>query len=388
LVTASFFTAGALALRTPHHLDRRSALSLATSVAPLLLRGGPALAEQIDAEVIVPLAALTAALTTVPARDVVITGASSGVGLAGAKLLSAAGHRVTLACRTEAKAEAAAAACSAYAAAAPRSVARAGGSARGAVCDLGSMASVRDFAASLKGKRIDVLVCNAGLARGQSEALPCRTADGFEETVGVNHLGHFLLLNLLAPTLAASGPGARLVLTASPVHDPLSGGGKVGSLASLGKLDGLAAGPRFEMLDGGAYDPDKAYKDSKLCNMLTMAEAARRFKGAGVTVNAFSPGLIANPEGFFRNQNPTFAQAFNKISQLAGVAETNEFGGSALAFMAVDPSLDGVSGGWYDTLPPGAHQLAKHAASEEARDEEEQRRLWELSTNLVGPLRA
>lgn len=53
---------------------------------------------------------------------------------------------------------------------------------------------------------------------------------------------------------------------------------------------------------GGPYDADKAYKDSKLCNMLFMAEASRRLAPRGVSVNAFSPGLIADPNGFFRNQ--------------------------------------------------------------------------------------
>lgn len=162
------------------------------------------------------------------------------------------------------------------------------------------------------------------------------------------------------------------MLTGSPVHDPTSGGGDVGSKASLGTLAGLAAGPSFEMADGGPYDPDKAYKDSKLCNLLTLGDAARRLEPKGITVNAFSPGLIADPKGFFRNQNPTFAAAFNRISQLAGVAETNEFGGSALAYMGVDPALDGVTGAWCApseavphtavraAIPVGTHVLAWH----------------------------
>ncbi|KOO32506.1 light-dependent protochlorophyllide oxido-reductase [Chrysochromulina tobinii] len=138
------------------------------------------------------------------------------------------------------------------------------------------------------------------------------------------------------------------------------------------------------MVDGGAYDPDKAYKDSKLCNMLFMAEASRRFAPLGVTVNAFSPGLIADPKGFFRNQNQLFGTVFNAITQVVGVAETNEFGGSALAYMAVDPSLDDVTGGWYDTLPPGKHQLAVHKPSAEAQDVGKQKVLWEASAALVG----
>ena len=110
----------------------------------------------------------------------------------------------------------------------------------------------------------------------------------------------------------------------------------MGSTATLGSLAGLVSGPGFEMVDGGAYDPDKAYKDSKLCNMMFMAEAARRLKERKITVNAFSPGLIADPKGFFRNQNPVFASIFNAITKIVGVAESNEFGGAALAYLAVE----------------------------------------------------
>ena len=80
-----------------------------------------------------------------------------------------------------------------------------------------------------------------------------RTADGFEITVGTNHLGHFLLANLLLPDVAAAGPGARVVVTASEVHDPASPGGAVGPGATLGSLEGMATqGAAFEMVDGKA----------------------------------------------------------------------------------------------------------------------------------------
>lgn len=76
------------------------------------------------------------------------------------------------------------------------------------------------------------------------------------------------------------------------VHDPLSAGGKIGVGATLGDLKGFEAGPNFEMVSGDPFDADKAYKDSKLCNVLFARELARRLKdqGSAVCVTAFGPG--------------------------------------------------------------------------------------------------
>ena len=109
---------GASALRAPSsfRLDRRRALQ--TLGAASLLNGVPlsALADATEFELVVQQAALLDGLASAPVRNVIVTGASSGVGLAGAKLLTAAGHQVTLACRTQAKADAAVKACNAFAA--------------------------------------------------------------------------------------------------------------------------------------------------------------------------------------------------------------------------------------------------------------------------------
>jgi protochlorophyllide reductase len=288
----------------------RRELLQGAAAAGLLGGSAPAFAEYGSdvaggLELVVPQAELLGSLTTAPVRNVIITGANSGVGLAAAKLLTASGHRVTLACRTQAKADAAAKACMDFAAnkgdAGPAtgkagfySGRRPGGVAVGAECDLSSFASVRAFAESVKGEPLDVLALNAGLSLSVGEKEEKFTADGFELTVGTNHLGHFLLYNLLRPTLAKS-PSPRLVITGSGVHDPASEGGKQGGpekWASMGSFQGLEGGKGFSMVDGGKYDPDKAYKDSKLCNLLFMGEAARREEGK-ITVNAFSPGLIA-----------------------------------------------------------------------------------------------
>ena len=389
---------GASALRAPSsfRLDRRRALQ--TLGAASLLNGVPlsALADATEFELVVQQAALLDGLASAPVRNVIVTGASSGVGLAGAKLLTAAGHQVTLACRTQAKADAAVKACNAFAAssssAGPTGLAdfysqrRAGGTARGAACDLSSLSSIRSFAKSVSGEKLDTLVLNAGLSLDATDKTRKATEDGFELTVGTNHLGHFALASLLRPTLA-KGSSPRLLVTGSGVHDPATEGGKQGGpekWAALGDLKGFAEqGAQFSMVDGGTFDPDKAYKDSKLCNLLFMAEASRRYTGDKIGVNAFSPGLIADPKGFFRNQNPLFANAFYGITQKLGVGETNDFAGSALAYLAVDPALNGKTGGWYDALPLGKHSLAKHAASVEAQDTAKAKRLWELSEKLV-----
>ena len=126
-------------------------------------------------ERVIPQSDFLAQIATGPVRTIVVTGANSGVGLAGAKFLVAAGHRVILACRTQAKADAAAHACYEYAenSAGDATTRREGGLAIGAECDLASLHSIRTFAqariaeATASGNGIDTLVLNAGLAHGQ-----------------------------------------------------------------------------------------------------------------------------------------------------------------------------------------------------------------------------
>ena len=329
-------------------------------------------------------------------RIAVVTGANSGIGFDGACKLAALGFDVVLACRTLAKAEDAAERIRARAREAD------GASLLGelipAECDLSDLGSVRRFAASAAGSApLDALVLNAGVQYSGDNDVR-RTADGFEITVGTNHLGHFLLTELMLPRLeqavgtSPDGTAPRVVVTASEVHDPASPGGNVGLGAGLGGLAGLkASGADFQMLDGSEYNADKAYKDSKLCNVLFARELQRRLSAANsaVTVNAFGPGLITRT-GFFRYQNPLFVKLFDfATNDIFHVAETVDGGGDCLVYMATSPALEGKGGLYYNNgIAPGegktGHKFERGEVSAEARDDAEAAALWQYSERLVG----
>ena len=333
-------------------------------------------------------------------RNVVITGSNSGIGFDAAAKLAARGFNVTLACRTLAKADDAKRRIEEAAAAAGTDIA---GELIPAECDLGDLASVRAFAGEwhASGKPLDVLVLNAGVQYSGDNNIR-RTKDGFEITVGTNHLGHFLLTNLLLPDMeAAAAPGGeaegfagakpRVVVTASEVHNPESPGGAVGPGAGLGNLAGVDAnGADFEMMDGSEYNAYKAYNDSKLCNVLFARELQRRLATAGspVQVNSFGPGLITRT-GLFRTQNPFFAKVFDfATNDVFHVAETVSGGGDCLVYMVTAPELEGVGGLYYNNdLAPGTptgHKFAPGEVSVEARDDAEAAKLWRYSEKFVG----
>lgn len=175
------------------------------------------------------------------------------------------------------------------------------------------------------------------------------------------------------------------------MHDPKSPGGQVGSGATLGDLSGLAGGAQFTMVDGGEYEGDKAYKDSKLCNILFTRELCRRLRASGsrVCVNAYGPGLVTR-SNFFRGQSPIFTGIFDFITNdVLHVAETLEGAGGCLAFMAVDSTLDAASCVYYNNDIDGVPGFAPHkfeatAPSAEAVDEQKARDLWAASAKLVG----
>jgi len=312
---------------------------------------------------------------------IAITGSNSGIGRAAARKLVGDGHTVFHACRTAEGAQQAAAA--------------AGGGVP-MVCDLADLASVRQFASELQQEPgLDVLCLNSGVSPSRKAEQPTRTKDGFEATIGINHLGHFYLANLVQPLLA--GSGGRVVVTASGVHDPESAGGTVqgdpATGATLGDLSGLGAREGGSVMVDGAtsFGGAKAYHDSKLCNVLFAREASRRW--ADVCVRSFNPGLITST-GLFRaaredNWLSTAIFAF-VAEKLIGFAVPVEVGGARLVYMALADEDEVPSGSYLSTASPTSQAASRAEGfdeaniSKEAQDDALAARLWERSAEIVG----
>ena len=199
-------------------------------------------------------------------RSVVVTGASSGVGLETARALALAGAHVVLACRNPEKGDGAAREIERDLAGDPGGPGGSGGSVEVRALDVADLTSVRDFAAGID--EVDVLVNNAGIM-----AVPyALSPDGVELHLATNHLGHFALSNLLLPRLTD-----RVVVVGSVAHRR--------GVLDLGDLDWSRRG----------YAGFAAYAASKLANLLFLAELQRRLTAAGSTLRATGahPGSTA-----------------------------------------------------------------------------------------------
>jgi protochlorophyllide reductase len=185
------------------------------------------------------------------------------------------------------------------------------------------------------------------------------------------------------------------VVTASEVHDPASPGGRVGKPAGLGGLDGLRQGAGFAMVDGRSpFDADKAYKDSKLCNLLFARRLQQLLEQQGRhwPVIAWSPGLVIPRQegGFFRysrRHNEAGQRLFALVARdLLRLTETPEQAGALLADLAAGPA-HGNGGVHYwcnRVLGPARRRFEAVQPSAEAQDDTLAAELWQLSAGLVG----
>jgi light-dependent protochlorophyllide reductase len=294
-------------------------------------------------------------------RTAIITGANSGLGLECARSLLATDRswHVVLAVRdTERGATA---------------VQELGAGQRCTVMhlDLASLRSVRDFIDAQRAgglPPIDAVVCNAGV---QVVSGANTTAEGYEMTFGVNHLGHFALVTGLLDTLMAP---ARIVVVSSGTHDPAKFTGMphphYTSAADL-------AHPPGELT---AEEGRRRYTTSKLCNLLFTYELDRRLEHGTqrITVNAFDPGMMPG-SGLGRDYPPLQRFAWRYILPalrvLPGVNSTRT-SGRHLAALAADPRFDGVTGMYFEGNKPAL-------SSADSYDIDIAQELWHTSEQVL-----
>ena len=283
-----------------------------------------------------------------------ITGGNSGIGLATATKLAAQNFHVILASRNQQKSTQAIARI------------RAGNpnaSIESIPLDLASFAAVRQCAAAFQatGYPLHVLINNAGgLIPGKQASF---TADGFEMTLGTNHLGHFLLTNLLLDNLKRSAP-ARVITVSSQLHIP-----------------GYAGGPPpdfdYDNLKGEKYyDPKVFYRNSKLANMRFTYELQRRLAGTSVTSNAVCPGFVPEAIGD-RRTSPIDRVLYKQILARMPFARSLAEASDSYMVAATDPQYASVGGKF---IVDGKERLS----SDESYDEQMALRLWELSCLWCG----
>ncbi|WP_193197161.1 protochlorophyllide reductase [Nostoc sp. MG11] len=311
---------------------------------------------------------------------VVITGASSGVGLQAARALAQTEQwHVVMACRDLAKAEKVA-----------QSVGMPKDSYTVMLLDVGSLESVRQFVKNFReiGRPLDALVCNAAIYMPLLKE-PLRSPEGFELSVATNHLGHFLLCNLMLEDLKkASVSKPRLIILGTVTHNPKELGGKIPPRPDLGDLKGFEAGFKqpISMIDGKKFEPVKAYKDSKVCNVLTMRELHRRYhESTGITFSSLYPGCVATT-ALFRNHYPLFQKIFPVFQKyITGGFVSEELAGERVAAVVADPeySQSGTYWSWGNRQKKNGKSFVQDV-SKEASDDDKAKRMWDLSEKLVG----
>ena len=261
------------------------------------------------------------------------------------------------------------------------------------VMDLSDLNSIDLLCFEVKKKRIniDVLILNAGLQYTGSK-IPRRSTQGFELTFAVNHLSHFYLTQKLLPMMNKS-VDSKIIITSSEVHNPMSSGGRVGAKASLGNLSGLSSGSEFDMIDGNQFNADKAYKDSKLCNILFAKELSNRLKKKGlpISVIAWAPGLVISrdSQGFFR-----YSRKYNLLGQMLfsslardvlRITTSNEKAGILLSALVCSNKYNKSYFSYYSNklISPGKFVFEETNISDEAQKVGLSNKLWELSKFLI-----
>jgi len=311
----------------------------------------------------------------------IITGASSGVGLYATQALVKRGWHVVMACRNLSKARQAA-----------QMLGLSDRQVTPMLVDLGALDSVRHFVHALEEQSvaIDSLVCNAAVYLPRLKE-PMRSPEGFEISLATNHFGHFLLANLLLESLRKSRcTPPRLITLGTVTANSEEFGGKVPipAPANIGNLEGLEAGFQapVSMIDGKQFKAGKAYKDSKLCNMIMSREMHQRFHAStGIVFNTLYPGCVADT-ALFRETPKAFQTIFPWFQKnITKGYVTQTLAGERVAQVVADPGFEqsGVHWSWGNRQQEG-RQAFSQPLSSQATDRAKGERLWALSERLVG----
>jgi protochlorophyllide reductase len=316
------------------------------------------------------------------AGTVLITGTTSGVGLNAAKALADRGWHVVTANRDPVRAAAAA-----------ETLGIPHGQLTHLRIDLGDLDSVRvgveTLVASL-GRPLDALVINAAVYKPRLKE-PERSPQGYEISMATNHLGHFLLIQLLLPDLQRSTHASRrLVVLGTVTANSKELGGKIPipAPADLGDLAGFKAGFKapVAMADGKPFKPGKAYKDSKLCNMITTQELHRRLHAStGVVFSSLYPGCVADTP-LFRNAPKAFQKIFPWFQKnITGGYVSQALAGERVAQVVADPAfaVSGVHWSWGNRQKQGGKQFSQEL-SDKASNPGTAQGVWNESMKLVG----
>ncbi|MCW4656226.1 SDR family oxidoreductase [Bacillus sp. AS_5] len=282
-------------------------------------------------------------------KYIVITGATSGIGLAAAKVFAKSGAKLGIIARNEAKAN--------DVMTQLENITDGNAVVDIFFADMSSQQSIRQVATNILERcpRIDILVNNAG-ALFQTRQI---TEDGLEMTWAVNHLGPFLLTDLLLERLKKSAP-ARVITTASHGH----------KMAKKGiDFDDLDAEQLYRGIKKFMGGPTMRYAQTKLANILFTSELAQRLEGTGVSAYSFDPGLVNTN---FNQDNGLAARL--TMAAMKPFSRTPEKGAETLVWLAESTGFTNQSGYYYADKQVGE-------MSEAALDKDAAKRLWDISEN-------
>src|SRR3954465_8846509 len=294
-------------------------------------------------------------------RLAVVTGANSGLGLVTARELARAGARVVMGCRDTQRGEASRSEVLVQVPGAEVEVRR---------LDLASLASVREFADRLHADvpALDLLVNNAGVM-----AIPRQlTADGFEQQLGTNHLGHFALTGLLLPSILGRegirNEGSRVVTVSSSAHKP-------------GRVD------FDDLMAERSYRKWSAYYQSKLANLLFAYELQRRLEAAGLTTISVAahPGYSATnlQQVGPRMEGSRIGGVLMSLGNRV-IAQSDEMGALPQLYAATAPDVRGGDYFGPDGIAESRGHPKRVESTKASKDTDVARRLWDLSEQLTG----